>query len=296
MRTALQIFWEEFRTKYQGWFTLVVAVIAIGLWISMAFLPKEIPFEWAVGVSLACLVVILGMVLDHLIALRKPPVITKFHSSQSSAESDTLELITKEKVQLIEYSSRTVRRILERLKDVGAEIELLICNPNCTITNKKERSFHLLQPGNENFQKDERKDFQKTQRICPAIRNLYRFILEDYDKVKIKCYKVPGSIRGRNFGDRRVQLGWYTYHMRRDPIKFGLPQIWGDTNPVITAPVSSPEGQVLKSMFNEVFQKMWQKSDPLIDVCGKCSKKAGCFGSDEAAMEWLQLVSPHEEK
>lgn len=285
MRTALQIFWEEFRTKYQGWFALVTAIIAVGLWVLSPFISQISP-QLATGVSLSALVIILVMVLDHLITLRKPPIITKFHSDQSRAESDTLELVTREKVQLIEYSSGTVRRILEKLGAVGAEIELLICNPNHSITNRQERSFHSSQPGKQDFQKDER--------ICPAIRNLYRFTLGNYGKAKIKCYKTPGSLRGRNFGNRWIQVGWYTYQAKGDLIKFGSPQIWGDSNPVITAPVSSPEGQVLKGMFNEVFEKMWEESIPIIDVCGKCRNKARCFGSDDAAMEWLGMVSTKE--
>jgi MoaA/NifB/PqqE/SkfB family radical SAM enzyme len=167
---------------------------------------------------------------------------------------------------------------------MGAEIELLICNPNYTITNKKERSFHSPQPGD--------KDFQKEKRVCAGIGELHRFVLGNYDKVKIKCYRTPGSLRGRNFGDRWIQVGWYTYQTSGDAKIYGSPQIWGDTNSVITAPISSPEGQILKSMFNEVFEKMWRESVPPIDVCGGCADKAKCFGSNEAADQWLRLVSP----
>lgn len=283
MRTALRIFWEEFRAKHQRWFTLTVAVIAVGLWVLSPFISQISP-ELATGVSLSALVIILAMVLDHLIALRKG--VTKFHPNQPSAENETLELIEKGKAQLIEYSSRTVSKILEKLKTEGAEIKLLICNPNYTITCEAERSTHSSNPTN--------KDFQKEKRICPTIGELHRFTLGNYDKVKIKCYRTPASLRGRNFGDKWVQLGWYTYQTKESPEVFSLPQIWGDANPLITAPTSSPEGQILKGMFNEVFEKLWDESIPLIDVCGNCSDKASCFGSDEEADRWLRMVSTKE--
>lgn len=290
MRTILRIFWEVLKR----WFTKAIAIIAVGLWVLSSFISQISP-QLATGVSLSALVIILTMVLGHLIALRKPAIITtKFHSNQSSAQDETIKLLeelgTRSKAQLIEYSSESVKEILNKLKSMEAEIELLICNPNFTITNDLERPFHSSHPGSS--------DFQKEKRICLTIGELHRITLGDYDKVKIKCYRTPGSLRGRNFGDRWFQVGWYTYQTAGDREVFGSPQIWGHRNPVITAPVSSPEGQVLKGMFNEVFEKLWGESDPLIDVCGKCSKskRRTCFGSIQAANKWLQVVSPHEEK
>jgi hypothetical protein len=282
MKTALQIFWGEFRGKYQGWFTLAIALIAVGLWVLSPFI-SEISPKLATGVSLSTLVVILAMALDHLVTIRKELHLAKFYPDQMSADDDTLGLIQTEKAQLIEYSSWTASRVLYRLKEMKAEIELLICNPNFTITNAQERSFHSPRPGS--------KDFQKELRVCPAIRQLGNTILRGYDKVKIKCYRTPGSLRGRNFGDRWIQIGWYTYQSDGDRKTFGSPQIWGDNNTLITAPTSSTEGLALKNMFNRVFEKMWDESVPLKAVCGRCSKKADCFGSKEVAKEWLELVS-----
>lgn len=284
MRTALRIFWEEFRSKYQGWFTLAIAVIAVGLWVLSPFISQISP-ELATGVSLSALVVILAMVLEHLGALKKG-ITARYHPNHSSAESDTLELIKKEKVQLIEYSSRTVSKILEKLRSAGAEIELLICNPNYTITNEHERSFHSPQPGNE--------DFQKNKRVCITIGELRRKILSDYDNVKIKCYRTPGSFRGRKFGNRWIQAGWYTYQNKKDPALYSSPQIWGDINPVITVPLASPEGKILQDMFNQLFKHLWSESVPLVEVCGNCPQKAACLGSGAATDKWLQMVSSSE--
>lgn len=283
MRTALQIFWGEFRSKYQGWFTLAIAIIAVGLWVLSPFVAQISP-QLATGVSLSALVVILAMALDHLVTIRKELHLTKFHPDQLTAEDDTLGLIKQEKVQLIEYSSRTVSKILYKLKEAGADIELLMCHPHYTITCDAERRTHSLKPG--------KSDFQKEERVCQTIRELQRYTLQDYDRVKIKCYRTPGSLRARNFGDRWIQVGWYTYQSRGNRSKFGLPQIWGDTNPVITAPTSSTEGQILKNMFNEVFSKMWEESTPLIDICGNCPEQARCFGTDETIDDWLKMVSP----
>jgi hypothetical protein len=37
---------------------------------------------------------------------------------------------------------------------------------------------------------------------------------------------------------------------------------------------------------------LWdEQSIPLSEVCGKCKEKERCFGSDDAARQWLQKVS-----
>lgn len=282
MPTWLQLFWNGFKTKCQGPLVKVIAVGVLGLWIAVLFVPT-LSKDLATGVSLSALVIVLAMVLDHLVDLKKLRLV-EVYDNQSSAETDTLNLIKKEKVRLIEYSSQTIRPILAKLKEVEAEVELLISNPNYSITNDNERQLHSPKPGNS--------DFQKEKRICPAVGYLQKYTLGDYDKVKIKCYRVPGSLRARSFGNRWTQVGWYTYDAREDPEVFGSPQIWGDQNPVITVSTSRPEGQILRTMFDTVFEGMWNESLPLRDVCGECANKRSCFGSVVAADRWLDKVSP----
>lgn len=282
MPTWFQIFWNGFKTKHQTKVVAFITVVVVGLWIAVLFVPA-LSKDWAPGVSLSALVIILAMVLDHLVDLKKLSVV-KLYANESSAQAATLDLIRKEKVRLIEYSSKTITQILVKLQQAGAEIELLICNPNYSITNAHERQFHSPKPGSS--------DLQKEQRICPAVSELQKYIFADYDRVKIKCYQVPGSLRARSFGNRWVQVGWYTYDTRGKPEVFGSPQIWGDNNPVTMAPTSSQEGQILRKMFDTVFNGMWKESIPLRDVCGNCSNKISCFGSSTAADNWLQKMSP----
>jgi len=144
----------------------------------------------------------------------------RFYPDQGSTNNITLELIEREKpskVQSIEYGSKAIKGILEKLKEVKAKkIELLICDPNHTITHEDERLFHSAHPKGE--------DSQKKIRICPAIQDL-AYIFSNPDKIRIRCYRTPGSLRGINFGDKWIQMGWYTYDERGDNHKFGATKI-----------------------------------------------------------------------
>lgn len=278
MRTGLQIFWEGTK-RFQRRLIVCLTFIALGLWIASPF-TGMLPWELALGVSLSLLLVIMVLVLDHLVNLREFRV-ARFYHNQEAANREIVELIKEEKpskAKLIEYSSRTVEDILKELRRAGASIELLLCDPRHTIT--------CLNPcwGE--------RDFQREERVCQAIKHLRYFTFYDYDKVNIKCYQAPGSLRGRKFDEKFIQVGWYTYDTRKDAAAFGWPQIWGDVNPVVTAPVASPEGRCLTNMFDEVFKNLWRESVTLKEACNNCpwSNPQSCFGVQ--ADDWLKRVSP----
>jgi hypothetical protein len=124
----------------------------------------------------------------------------------------------------IEYSSFMVNSLLEDLVRQHATIRLLITHPSCAIN-----------------------DWQRN-RINGVIATLRDVTLRDYPNAVVRCYNVPGSVRGRQI-DQFLNIGWYFYG-------HDLYGVQG-TNSMITLKTESAEGQVLKQLFDETFYLLW---------------------------------------
>jgi len=82
--------------------------------------------------------------------------------------------------------------------------------------------------------------------------------------LKIKCYKVPASLRGRIIDDDLLVLGVYTYDRgRSSTYSIDKPQIWGAPNPVVVTFRNHPHGKTAADWFNEVFARLWRDASPL---------------------------------
>lgn len=125
---------------------------------------------------------------------------------------------------LIEYSSFMVNPLLEDLVRQHANIRLLISDPTCAIN-----------------------DWQKA-RINSIITTMRDVTLRNYPKAVVKCYRVPASVRGRQI-DQHLNIGWYFYG-------HGLYGVQG-TNTMITLTTESAEGRLLKTLFDEAFEMLW---------------------------------------
>jgi hypothetical protein len=136
--------------------------------------------------------------------------------------------------------------------------------------------------------------YQTADRLRPALVRLeLKFPVRTARArgLQIKCYSEPPSMRGRNFGDQLIVMGWYTYHRRRKD--WGLDQIWGDVNALVWTPCRSEEGQRMRDMFEEVFNTLWETAEPLEAAWAPLlaeglRDKHPEFPPDE----WLATVSP----
>lgn len=269
-----------------GFFERIIIVLLAGtvilLWILQTIPQQIIPFETALGASMALVVIMLWLIASR-IGEPKPepkPKIT-FDPGSGKANNEIVNFIKSEGAQepaspqvakLTEYSSYTVEPILRELVRYGWRINLLIFNP---------LSEEVLSK------------FQKDQRICFMIKRLRGAgFLGAYERAKIRCYEGQASIRGRKLANKLIQIGWYTYEQREEAKKdMGDNQIWGHDNPLMSAPVASAEGRSLEPMFDRVWQDFWDnRSLAIKEVCGSCSKKAECLG--DGADDWLDRVSP----
>ncbi|WUI02836.1 hypothetical protein OHR68_13840 [Spirillospora sp. NBC_00431] len=129
-------------------------------------------------------------------------------------------------VDLIEYSTATIHDLLETLKSCRCTLRVLICDPDAAITA---------------FQRD---------RINDRIRDLTTLTFNDYPTAEVRMYRLPASIRGRLFDGNYLTVGWHTYSND----SAGL---YGHTNPMINIHTNTPEGYMMKTMFVEAFNQLW---------------------------------------
>ena len=140
-----------------------------------------------------------------------------------------IEVHTPPKADLIELSAVTINELIECLKGVNCKIRLLLLHPDKAINN------------------------YQNERIRHNIENLYALTFQNYKDYEIRLYGFPASIRGRNFNNRLINMGWYTY--RRDRIGS-----YGHINPMTLIDTATEQGKVIQDFFNRTFDDLWEDS------------------------------------
>lgn len=182
-------------------------------------------------------------------------LVTSFHTdvyeNESYAKNQQIEFITHHdpaEVRLIEYSTGSIKDLLMALSTNAnvKSVRILMCHPESAIN-----------------------EYERVQRILSAIPFLARkFPLRGMDsKLRVRCYKTPASIRGINYDNKLIALGWYTYDIRLNSMKHHQKQLWGDENPIIISSVDTDQGKKLEQAFNEIFDRLWLESDGLENAC-----------------------------
>ncbi len=182
------------------------------------------------------------VVLDHLVELHPAPAKPEMelyarHTDATVALEKYLAARQVTKADLIEYSARTINDLLQELRAVNCEIRLLLQHPDAA---------------GPKFQH---------QRIRESIADLTKVVFENYNRVEIRCYRLPASIRARCFDDDQVFVGWYRY-------VGGDTWVAGHTNPMIAAISHNPAGKELLGWFRSSFDALWNHPDtvPVSDV------------------------------
>jgi len=83
-------------------------------------------------------------------------------------------------------------------------------------------------------------------------------ILKDFRgcrRIKVKLYATPASLRGRNFGGKLINIGWYVYSHADGELA-----VSGHDNAMIISDTETPQGQKLKQMFTSAFEALWNDS------------------------------------
>jgi hypothetical protein len=290
----------------------VLSILAVATLLLMVLAPIVEAIEPLAGVAVgvATAVLLLGILLDHgaeveeefgSLTRRVGEVRDRLEAHENRlkgindhiaevAERERLEVFGNEEdatprqlefvlnhpvhfVRLCEYSTASIDHLLNCLarREGLDSIQLLMASPNIAGV------------------------YQAESRIRPALERLPEIFPEDRANergLQIRCYSEPASMRGRNFSDRLIVMGWYTYHRR---VKKREAQLWGHVNALVWTPCGlpgRPEGDRMRDMFEEVFQALWEKSPPLYDAWEKLlsagyREEHKDFPDDD----WLKTVS-----
>lgn len=206
-----------------------VLVIALAIYTVGQFIPAVQDLLIAKGI-IAMLTLVVALDLSATVSSAVEGEGPDVSSDQDEDTPKTLAFLQSHPVRradLLEYSSASIEPLLAELKRQRAEIRLLIRHP-------EDVGGH-----------------QRT-RILGQIRTLSSILCEDNEHAEIRCYRPFSGLRGRRFGDRIISVGWYT-----PDLKTKL-EVRGHTNAVVTARLSTPEGQHLARMFDDLFNGLWE--------------------------------------
>jgi len=191
--------------------------------------------QWIItrGFFSVILIVLIIDLLYKVIELKGTPPSLEVYEDQAQAMPHIQEFVEKEHLEtsdLLEYSTSSTRTLLRELRKSNVRIRLLICHPDNAVSAHERKTIEL---GIENLRKD----------------------FKDYEKIMVKQYRTPASLRGRNLGGKWINVGWYLYSNVD-----GQVDISGHDVTMILSDINTPQGEKLKGMFNRTFDGLWQDS------------------------------------
>jgi hypothetical protein len=204
-------------------FGLAVLLWGVSLWLP--FVGEWLSEKSVFGLILVGLIVQVIALLDEL---TRGPGIESAIGHDQDADLDRLRKYVRERrpesADLIEYSSFMVNSLLEDLRRQQTKIRLLICDPTTAV------------------------NAWQAQRIRTCISTLRDVTLKDYAGATVRCYQLPASVRGRKI-DGYLNIGWYFYG-------HDLYGVQG-TNTMITIRTDAADGRLLRELFEETFELLW---------------------------------------
>jgi len=182
---------------------------------------------------------ILSLLAFSLLQDRHKSQLSVTISSDNNANVDYLcDYTAKNKIseaRLIQYSGDMIRRVVEKLLEKGARVELLLQHPS-----KAPNQYQIEKMAS--FQHRVKHDFRNNQNLV------------------IRYYKEPASLKGIKLDNSFLSMGWYTYRNKsRSEI---VPWLYGHNNATITVHIGSSDVHDLVATFDETFQSLWESAEP----------------------------------
>src|SRR5215831_9746298 len=225
--------WVERHLPLVG--TAIIALVIV-LYVISQFVPDINQWIITRGFFSVILIVLIIDLIQKVIDLKGSPSSLEVYEDQEQAMPKIQEFIENEKPEtcdLLEYSTWSTRRLLGKLRESNVRIRLLICHPD-NAASAHERA--TIEVGIENLRKD----------------------FKGYQKIIVKQYRAPASLRGRNIGGKWINVGWYLYSSIADID--GEFDISGHDVTMILSEAHTPDGQRLKKLFSGAFDTLW--TDP----------------------------------
>lgn len=214
----------------------LIVLVAEAFLTAIVFMTGRADPYAALGIGLLG-VIVAGFFYDRYLQSESPKKVTKEVTVNVSRDQDaddqfvldSIERATPATVDFLEFSGAYATKIIATLK-----------KKNC-------RNIRLLLKHPETVG-----DYQ-ARRILQQLEFLYRLILDQgFESAELRCYRHEASLRGRKFGQDLINVGWYTPDVAKPDM-----EVRGHSNPMISAPLSSPEGLWLARMFDGLFQQLW---------------------------------------
>lgn len=257
---------------------VVVVVLSIFGPILDLLLPQH-P-EIVIVVSIAILTAVGLLLLEYFSEVKSliRPSKVRLYNGQQDADNDLIAFIDLKKpreADLLECSSATgYSTIVKPLVRAKSQIRLLMLNP--------KRAKEIFEPSN-----------RQERRICNqfALHMGSDPEVARYDKIRIRYYREPPSLRGRKFGNNLLNVGWFTYDSRLEEMSVSTDplHIWGHSNPLLTIAATHENFDIIEGFFSKVFKNLWDRASLPKDICNTCPEKQSkqCPVGDD----WLERVS-----
>lgn len=211
----------------------ILITLVIVVYIVSQFVPDVNQWIITRGFFNVLLIALIVDLLHRVIDLKGSPPGTEVFEDQQTTLPEIQKFIEKsrpETCDLLEYSTSSIRVLLQQLRKANSQIRLLMCHPD-NAASAHERS--TIEVGIDNIRRD----------------------FKGYKRMTVKLYTTPASLRGRNFGGKLINVGWYVYsHID------GELDLSGHDNAMVLSDADTPQGQKLKSMFTQAFEALW--NDP----------------------------------
>lgn len=181
--------------------------------------------------------VILTVLLDMSISRQKTPraSVVRVAGRDSEGANSIITAVENKAISnadMLEFSGVGAEPLIHDLALRGCRIRLLVKHPE---------SVGAFQ----------------TRRI---VANLEALFGRDYsDRVQVRCYRFPSSLRGRRLGNEIIAVGWYTPFIENGNL--ARYEVMGHDNALIIIELGTPEGRHLERMFQGVFNDLWTASD-----------------------------------
>jgi len=214
----------------------VVEIIVVIMWLVSQFVPAL--DDWMREQRIIELV-ILALIVEMISGLTEikdglsHPLL--LHPDQGPASQISIEKVSKTKpsiAKIMGLSAGKREDILNILTSRGWEIKLLIQHPDAAMNEILKH--HLAE----------------------KIQELANVTFINYEKVEIRLYRRPCYIRGTKLGKVSIALGWYACGE-------GIYELFGHSNPVLSASEATPEAFYLESFFDRAFDYLWNHKETI---------------------------------
>ncbi len=236
--------------KWANGIALVTFGIVVFFFLFQSFIPVNDSFY------LVAITFLLLLVIDHVVGIQRQAHGQTIKIYQNDIEA--LKAISRhiseqdvKSVDILQYSGLTITNMMRELLKTDCKIRLLLFDPRQT------------------------EDETQRQRIRDSyVTKKMEFKAKDKEQnLEIAFYDTHASLRGLNFDDRYLSVGWLVSSKVISDGKTKA-EVVGHSNPVTNTYTSTDDGARLLRFFKDHFSKLWERRILSDDVEGWWSKNA----------------------